>query len=90
MSNALKVVPTGAALGADIEGVDLREIDDAAFTTLDGAVRYACKARHGALVTQSNCAPIILRADRIEFSKLIGKSRKDVCSINPKVRIIDK
>ncbi|MDD9903957.1 MAG: TauD/TfdA family dioxygenase [Rhodospirillaceae bacterium] len=37
MSNALKVVPTGAALGADIEGVDLREIDDAAFKVIEDA-----------------------------------------------------
>ena len=37
MSNTLKVVPTGAALGADIEGVDLREIDDAAFKVIEDA-----------------------------------------------------
>ncbi|NKB58070.1 MAG: TauD/TfdA family dioxygenase [Alphaproteobacteria bacterium] len=37
MSDQLKVVPTGAALGADIEGVDLRDIDDAVFAKiLDG------------------------------------------------------
>jgi len=37
MGNQLKVVPTGAALGADVEGVDLRDLDDAAFAKiLDG------------------------------------------------------
>jgi taurine dioxygenase len=34
MSDSLRVVPTGAALGADIEGVDLRAVDDAAFVKI--------------------------------------------------------
>lgn len=37
MSGIPKVVPSGAALGADIEGVDLREIDDAAFKIIEQA-----------------------------------------------------
>lgn len=37
MSEQPKVVPTGAALGADIEGVDLRDIDDAAFAAIEQA-----------------------------------------------------
>ncbi len=34
MSDSLRVVTTGAALGADIEGVDLRAVDDAAFAKI--------------------------------------------------------
>ena len=37
MTDLPNVVPTGAALGADIEGVDLREIDDAAFAVIEQA-----------------------------------------------------
>lgn len=37
MSGIPKVVPSGAALGADIEDVDLREIDDAAFMVIEDA-----------------------------------------------------
>lgn len=37
MSGIPKVAPSGAALGADIEGVDLREIDDAAFRIIEDA-----------------------------------------------------
>ena len=33
-STSVKVVPTGAALGADIVGLDLRKIDDATFAAI--------------------------------------------------------
>lgn len=34
MNSSLRVVPTGAALGADIEGVDVREVDDSIFAKI--------------------------------------------------------
>lgn len=34
MSDSLRIVPTGAALGADVEGVDLRAVDDAIFAKI--------------------------------------------------------
>ncbi len=37
MMGTVRVIPTGAALGADIEGVDLRDIGDAAFERILGA-----------------------------------------------------
>ena len=43
MSDSLRVVPTGAALGADIEGVDLRDLSDADFAKIE-------QAWHGHLV----------------------------------------
>ena len=37
MSKMLTIVPTGAALGADVEGVDLRDIDDTTFKMIEDA-----------------------------------------------------
>jgi taurine dioxygenase len=37
MSDAITVIPTGAGLGAELRGVDLRKVDDAAFATINRA-----------------------------------------------------
>ena len=33
-ANAIEVIPTGRALGAEVRGVDLRDLDDASFERL--------------------------------------------------------
>lgn len=37
MANAIEVIPTGAALGAEVQGVDLRQIDDETFAAIQRA-----------------------------------------------------
>jgi taurine dioxygenase len=64
LRQALDVVPTGAALGAEIRGVDLRAIDDAAF----GAIHQAWLDHAVVLLRDQELSD----ADLIAFSRRFG------------------
>jgi taurine dioxygenase len=59
---SLEVIPTGAALGAEIRGVDLRAIDDATFGTI-----YKAWLDH---------AVVLIRGQQLSDSDLIAFSRR--------------
>src|SRR5258705_7691285 len=59
---SLEVVPTGAALGAEIRGVDLRAIDDTTFGTI-----YKAWLDH---------AVVLIRGQQLSDSDLIAFSRR--------------
>ena len=63
---------------------------DSSFMKLDGAVRYAIKGRGTTLVTKSNVAPIIIRADRVELGPLDAEQRLAACLIDAKLKIISR
>ena len=58
----LEVVPTGAALGAEVQGVDLRRVDDATFAAV-----------HRAWV---NHAVLLFRGQSLNDDELIAFSRR--------------
>ncbi len=74
------------------EGIDQGQISftDTSFMKLDGAVRFAIKGRGNAIVTQSNVAPIIIRAKRIELGGLSKEQRKAACQIQARIKIVGK
>jgi taurine dioxygenase len=59
-----QIVPTGAALGAEMRGVDLRHVDDAAFATL-----HSVWLAHGVLLFHGQQ---LSDADLIGFSRRFG------------------
>jgi taurine dioxygenase len=60
----MKVVATGAALGAEIRGVDVRRIDDRVFSEIHGAW-----LEHQVLLFRDQC---LIDADLIRFSRRFG------------------
>lgn len=63
---------------------------DTSFMKLDGAVRYAIKGRGITLVTKSNVAPIIIRAERVELGTMDAEQRQAACLIDAKLKIISR
>jgi hypothetical protein len=63
---------------------------DTSFAGMDGAVRYAIKGRGKTLVTQSDAAPIIIRADRVELSPLSEEERAGVCHLTAKFKMVSR
>ena len=61
---SLEVVPTGAALGAEIRGVDLRAIDDASF-----GARYQAWLDHAVVLVRNQQ---LTDADLVAFSRRFG------------------
>src|SRR5204863_45833 len=48
---AIQIIPTGAALGAEIRGVDLRHLGDAVFSRIDGTYNSGGYVRQGVTPT---------------------------------------
>src|SRR5215208_4766914 len=61
-TQVLEIVPTGAALGAEIRGIDLRSIDDAAFASI-----YQAWLDH---------AVVLFRNQQLSDTDLIAFSRR--------------
>ena len=64
-SNAVEILPTGAALGAEILGVDLRKIDDAVFDAI-----HRAWLNHSVLLFRGQSLEDL---DLIQFSRRFGK-----------------
>ena len=63
-------------------------IVDANFAKQTGAVRYALKATGNAALIQSNVAPILVRAERIELSDATNRERKRQTTISARVAVL--
>ncbi len=74
---------------SDKESIELK-LEDSNFTKQTGAVRYALKARGIAMLLQSNVAPIIVRAERIELAELTEEQRKTQTSILARIALMKK
>ncbi len=64
LRQAVDVIPTGAALGAEIRGVDLRAIDDASFGAL-----YQAWLDHAVVLVRNQQ---LTDADLVAFSRRFG------------------
>lgn len=67
-NQASSVTKTSVSNGKP-DAVEL-EIMDGLFPKTDGAIRYALKTKGKTMLANSNVAPILVRADRIELGKL--------------------
>ena len=74
---------------SDKESIELK-LEDSNFTKQTGAVRYALKAKGIAMLVQSNVAPIIVRAERIELAELTEEQRKTQTSILARIALMKK
>lgn len=81
------VMKLHAEIPASVDQCQL-SLTDSSFTELDGAVRYAIKGRGKTLVTQSNAAPIIIRATRVELGALDEEQRKAASQIIAQIQIV--
>ena len=68
----------------DSETCDLKISDDS-FAQNNGAVRYALKAAGRAMLIQSDVAPILVRAERCDLTKLSKKERSLKTSVNARL-----
>ncbi len=68
----------------DVEQLKLL-VDDPTFDHYDGVIRTALKAKGRAMIMNSNVAPILVRAKRLELSGLSPKSRTEVSQISVKL-----
>ena len=82
------LVTLTAQIPSDKTEVDFA-LKDTAFANLEGATRFAIKARSAAIVLQSNVAPIIQRAERIELSSLTAEE-KEQSQIRARLKFLDK
>ena len=64
------------------------DLSDSNFANLDGAVRYAIKANSNTIVTSSNVAPIVLRAERKELTGLPDTERMAACRVEAALKIL--
>lgn len=64
--------------------VDLSVVDSN-FSNFDGGARYALKVGGNLVMSKSNVAPILVRADRIEFADLSKSARAQVCKIKAQI-----
>lgn len=76
-----------AKIPESVEDASFRLIDHS-FLNLDGAVRYALKSKGNSLLTNTDVAPIIIRAKRIELSSMSEAQRKEACQINARFVIV--
>ena len=74
---------------SDKESIELK-LEDSNFTKQTGAVRYALKAKGIAMLLQSNVAPIIVRAERVELGELTEEQRKTQTSILARIAFMKK
>ena len=74
---------------SDKESIELK-LEDSNFTKQTGAVRYALKAKGIAMLVQSNVAPIIVRAERVELGELTEEQRKTQTSILARIAFMKK
>ncbi len=59
-------------------GTTLKVVDHS-FPELDGAIRLACKGRGAVMLRKSNVALLVVRANRVEFTKM-SKSDREIAS----------
>lgn len=64
------------------------EMVDASFAGFDGAVRYAIKANSNTILTGSNAAPILQRAERIELVGMEENERLKACRVEATLKYI--
>lgn len=83
------VVRLTAQIPNDVESVSFQMLDHS-FEQFDGAIRYAIKGRGKTLLTQSNVAPIIIRATRTELGSLSEVQRREICQIQARIRVLSK
>ena len=63
---------------------------DGNFAENTGAVRYAMKARRDAFLKESNVAPLIVRAERIELNDLDDAQIKSVTTVNTVIGFVSR
>ena len=64
--------------------VDLSVVDSN-FSQCDGGARYALKVGGNLVLANSNVAPILVRADRVEFAELSETAREQACKIKAQI-----
>ena len=75
----LEVVPTGAALGAEIQGVDLRRIDDATFAAIHRAwIAHAVLLFHGQALTDDDLIAFSRRFGALDWAPVQENGRRFV------------
>ena len=63
------------------------EVADELFPGYSGAVRYALRARGSTMLLQSNVAPVLVRADRVEINKKAAVKAESSPAIKAKLTV---
>ncbi len=64
--------------------------EDNNFSDYFGAVRYAVKARRGVFLKESNVAPVLARAERIELIELNAEEIKSATTVNSVIGFVSR